>query len=99
MMHRVPALFFVVPFEHWKVQHPQRAPPAFSKAALVPDFATQRTQRLVDDFRAVGTKENEIARLRTAALKYGSYHGFREELEYRRLQTRDTSRKIVHLDV
>ncbi|MNC86908.1 hypothetical protein D3C83_25950 [compost metagenome] len=57
-MHRHPALFLFVPFEHREIEHPQRPPARFEVTVLVPDFHAERPQRFVHDLGAIGAEEN-----------------------------------------
>ena len=96
-----PALVFVVVVEHREIDHPQRLPSlAVDEALLMPDFDAQRTKRVVDHLRLVGTEEYEVARLRRRPLNNGFQRRFIEVLDDRRLQAAFVNlRNVVNFDV
>src|SRR5450830_1101177 len=69
MMRCRPTIIFFVVFKHWEVNHPQWTPGVFEQTIrftkfAVTDLYAQRTDRVVDHFCLICTKENQIAILR-----------------------------------
>ena len=94
---------FVV-LEHREVDHPHRAPALFKQAVLLAefteaDFDAQGTHRIIDNFRFVGTEENQVAVLRTGSLQHGIQGQIVNVLDNRALHAVATSRQFIDLDI
>ncbi len=89
----------VVLFEHREVDDPHRRPLAGQQVQVVTELDAQRTQSFADDLGLVGTKEHDVAIDRTDAIEDHVQVGFRDILDDRRLQTVNTGRALVDLDV
>ena len=68
------ACIFVVVFEHREVDDPQRLPAGLDEAVRLAEFRmadlqAQRAEAVVDDLRAVGREEDDVAVLRAGALE------------------------------
>src|SRR6185295_15838 len=98
MVPRLPLAAFLVLFEHREVDHPERAPRLFGKAALVPDLLAQRAQALIDDVRLVRAEHDEVPVLRLAALEDRGDGRVVQVLYDRRLQALAAAGALVHLD-
>ena len=69
VMNRVPALGFIVVFEHREIDHPKRLPFALDQAVrlaelAVADLDAQRADGVVDNLRLVSAEEQQVAVVR-----------------------------------
>ena len=99
MVHRAPAIFIRIEFEHREVDDPQRCPLALYELQVVTDFQAQRTHRVIDDLGRIGAKEYEVVILRAGALEDASDGRIGEELDDRGLQPVTPLGALVDLDI
>ena len=63
MVQREQTLVFLIPFEHWKINHPKWRPSAFRMPVFMTNLEPECAHRFIDDFGLVGTKKYQIAGL------------------------------------
>ncbi|MNG99087.1 hypothetical protein D3C79_582480 [compost metagenome] len=97
MVHRRQATFAIF-FEHWEIDHPQRCPAVeFGQAQIAADFQAQRAHGVGNDFKAVGTEEQNVTGLRIGARQDRFQHFSTEEFGNRALHAFHTCSTIVNL--
>ena len=78
-----PAFARRVLFKHREINNPKRRPPFGNQAAIFAKLHAQRAKRVIHDTGLVGTKENQVARLRSSALKNAVNRVIGQELQDR----------------